>query len=328
VGEYPPFLNNTTGDERKETIWQVADVTFCPVIFLPFYHISADIIWKHLAVEYAYQFSEHYHDVLWASADSREILALSYVNLARALRLRDQAEHEQQKVVEAVKCWLRDHKGWLLILDNVEDLSLVREFLPTVQQGSVVLTTRRGETAPIAEALTLDVLSEEEGIRFLLKRAGFITPDADFAMIPLPHKEGARAIVRVLGGLPLALDQAGAYLAESKCRLSHYLSLLSQQQAALLQRRGLISDDHPLSVATTFSLVFEQVRAANQAAIELLQCCAFLQPDAIPEELLSEGAAHLGSGLQRLGRDGQCALHTWCSRTFSSTSPVFMILTS
>lgn len=47
-------------------------------------------------------------------------------------------------------------------------------------------------------------------------------------------------------------------------------------------------------MATTWSLSFEKVRQANPAASELLNFCAFLAPDAIPEELLTSGAAHLG----------------------------------
>jgi tetratricopeptide (TPR) repeat protein len=60
---------------------------------------------------------------------------------------------------------------------------------------------------------------------------------------------------------------------------------------------------HPESVATTWSLAFEKVKQAHPAAIELLQVCAFLHPDAIPEELLSEGAAELGPVLGPVAAD-------------------------
>lgn len=78
-----------------------------------------------VAIEYAYRFFAHYHDVLWVAAESRETLMTSSLTLARRLRLPEQEEREQHKVVEAVKRWLREHKCWLLILDNIEDLSLV-----------------------------------------------------------------------------------------------------------------------------------------------------------------------------------------------------------
>ena len=131
-----------------------------------------------LALAYAYRYRESYHDILWALAESRETLVTSYVTFAEQLRLELRAEQEQQKVVEAVKRWLREHKGWLLILDNLEDLELVRAFVPTPRQGAVVLTTRRAETSPLARSLELDTLGEKEGILFLLRRAGLLALEA------------------------------------------------------------------------------------------------------------------------------------------------------
>jgi tetratricopeptide (TPR) repeat protein len=66
-----------------------------------------------------------------------------------------------------------------------------------------------------------------------------------------------------------------------------------------LKRRGSPSSDHPESVATTWSLSFEKVERADPAAAELLRFCAFLSPDAIPEEIITEGASELGSILKK-----------------------------
>jgi hypothetical protein len=97
--------------------------------------------------------------------------------------------------------------------------------------------------------------------------------------------------VQELGGLPLALDQAGAYLEETGESLSNYLHIYRERRAALLKRRGGIKPPHPESVATTWSLALQQVQRDQPAAIELMCLCAFLAPDAIPEELIMEGAA-------------------------------------
>lgn len=256
-----------------------------------------------VAIEYAYRFRKHYHDILWAPADSREILVASYLTLARRLRLREREEREQHKVVEAVKRWLREHKGWLLILDNVEDLGLVREFVPAPRRGAVLLTTRRAETKPVAQPIILDVMPDEEGIHFLLKRTGYLTKDASLDTISLHDMESARDIVHAVGGLPLALDQAGAYIAEVKCSLLDYLDLFKLKQKALLQRRGTVPSDHPLSVTATFSLAFEQAQQKNKASIELLKLCAYLAPDAIPLELVTQGAVYLGTIVEPAAAD-------------------------
>jgi len=101
-----------------------------------------------------------------------------------------------------------------------------------------------------------------------------------------------------MDGLPLALDQAGAYIEETSESVSNYLTIYERQRAELLNRRGGLVPGHPDSVATTWSLAFEHVERANPAAIELMRFCAFLAPDAIPEELISEGAPYLGPVLQ------------------------------
>ena len=85
--------------------------------------------------------------------------------------------------------------------------------------------------------------------------------------------------------------------------MSNYLSIYQQQRAELLKRRGGLVPGHPDSVATTWSLAFEHVEGANPAAIELMRFCAYLSPDAIPEELIIEGAPHLGPVLQPVAAD-------------------------
>jgi hypothetical protein len=66
--------------------------------------------------------------------------------------------------------------------------------------------------------------------------------------------------------------------------------------------RKTLSAEHPEPVSTTWSLSFEQIEHANHAAT-LLYFCAYLSPDAIPEELLVEGAPELGDILELVVAD-------------------------
>src|SRR5207248_7600244 len=101
----------------------------------------------------------------------------------------------------------------------------------------------------------------------------------------------AETIYGLLGGLPLALDQAAAYVEENRCRLADYLSLYQTRRIALLERRGSLSHrDYPDSVATTWSLSFKQIEQTSPAAAELLRFCAFLHPDTIAEEMFIASA--------------------------------------
>jgi hypothetical protein len=78
-------------------------------------------------------------------------------------------------------------------------------------------------------------------------------------------------------GLPLALDQAGAFIEEQGSSLGEYLGLFETEKAALLQERGELAGDHP-SVWVTFSLAFAKVAEANPASADLVRVCAFPAP--------------------------------------------------
>lgn len=255
------------------------------------------------AVEYAYRYRGEYQAVLWVRADSHELLVSDFVAVANLLNLPEKVESDQSRVVQAVNCWLNEHTGWLLILDNADDLEAISAFIPTTSNGHTLLTTRVHASGGVAQSIEITKLAVDEGTRLLLQRAKLVHDRSDFAQLPAEDLLNASTISRLMDGLPLALDQAGAYIEETQCSLSTYLALYQTRRATLLKRRGKYPGDHPEPVATTWSLSFEKVRQANPAAAELLQLCAFLHPDAIPEDLLTGGAPASGPLLQPILED-------------------------
>src|SRR6266516_6409587 len=256
-----------------------------------------------LALEYAYRYRADYQAVLWAQADTRDKLTSSYLTIAGLLNLPEKNEQESARVITAVKNWLQRNTGWLLILDNADNLALARYFKPPSSGGHVLLTTRAQATGRFAHRLQVDILPPEQGTLFLLHRADLLPVDATLEQASEHDRNGAHAIYEELGGLPLALDQAGAYIEETRCSLSDYQQRYQSRRARLLQRRGGLVPDHPDAVAATWSLAFEKVEQANPAAADLLRLCAFLAPDAIPEEIITESAANLGPVLEPVASD-------------------------
>jgi len=255
------------------------------------------------AVEYAYRYQQDYNAVVWVKAESRATILSDFVTIAHLLNLPEQQEQEQQLVVDAVKRWFQDHTGWLLIFDNADDLSLLREFLPTGGKGHILLTTRAQATTRIAQRIEVERLEPEEAALFLLHRTSILDLDAPIDAASTSDRATAREIARAMDGLPLALDQAGAFIEETGCSLPDYLQLFQTRQTDLLQRRGKLVTDHPDPVATTWSLSFENVQQANTAAADLLRLCTFLDPDLIQEEIFTEGASELGPVLQPVAAD-------------------------
>ncbi len=256
-----------------------------------------------LAIEYAYQHHQDYQAIFWVRADTHENLVSDFAAIARELQLPEKDAKELQQTVVAVQAWLRAYGGWLLILDNADDLALARDFLPPSYGGQVLLTTRAQALGRLAQRIEVNTMPQEVAILFLLRRAGLLASDAPLEQASPQDRKQADVLVRELGRLPLALDQAGAYIEETPCSIDEYLRLYHTRRAALLKLGGGLVSDHPTSVATTWSLAFASVEQANPAAADLLRLFAFLHPDAFPEGLLRKGLLQLDPPLQVLGTD-------------------------
>jgi len=255
------------------------------------------------ALEYAYRYRHSYSSVFWLQADSREIISLAYVQLAQELGLSERNETDQIHIIGAVKRWLKSKTHWLLILDNVQDLSMIKEFLPPGHQGYVLLTTRIQVTEPFAYARELGIMTEQEGTLFLLRRTKVLDLETSLNQATVEQYVAAARIWEVMNGLPLALDQAGAYILETGCSFSRYLDLYHQRYDELLKRRGKPIFDHPESAYNTILLSFERVEEASPIAANLMKLCTFLYPDVIPGEVISEGFLDLDPNLNLIATD-------------------------
>jgi serine/threonine protein kinase/tetratricopeptide (TPR) repeat protein len=258
------------------------------------------------AIEYAYRYSAGYQAILWARADSYETLCADFVMLAYWLHLHnsdEQNQPNQQDLIATVKHWLAGHTHWLLILDNVEDLSIVNAFLPSLCRGHVILTTRIQATGQIANGIDLEKLELADAALFLLRRTGIIQqhelPEDTVSADSIEAKD----IAQVMDGLPLALDQAGAYIEGTGCSLFDYFDRYRKQRTKLLDLRGDANAEHPEPVTTTWRLSFAKVEQINPAAAELLRFCTFLHPDDIPEAFIANGASLLGPQLEPMATD-------------------------
>ena len=262
-----------------------------------------------IALEYAYRHALEYSAVFWIGSETEDQIIASLLHIAEVLQLPERGDKDQQRVIAAVQCWLATHGQWLLIWDNVEDLALLNHFLPSARSGAILITTRRQIPGTLARGLDLLPMEQEEGMLFLLRRAKVLAPDStctqmhQLATCAPAHYAAAEELVKAVGGLPLALDQAGAYLEATQCGLLAYLKLFRTHRAILLQQRGQGVLDHPASVSTTFTLAITAIAQHHPAVWDLLRVCALLQPDAISEELLFQGAEHLGATLEAVCHD-------------------------
>src|SRR5260370_1209705 len=189
------------------------------------------------AVEYAYRHRDDDRYILWVNAATRDTIITSFLELATLLKLPERHEQDQNVMIAAVKHWFTAHDAWLAIFDNADDLPLVEEFLPPGGKGHLLLTTRAHAPGTLANGLAVDQMDLQEAMLLLLRRARVLQPGDALEQASAADRASAEAIAREMDGLPLALDQAGAYIEETQCNLISYLNQDPPRPAVLLNRR-------------------------------------------------------------------------------------------
>ncbi len=244
-----------------------------------------------IALEYAHRYRDAYVATSWINAATESTIAAGCAELANLLDLPERAAPDERRVVAAVTRWLETHERWLLIADNADDPVRLRPLLPHVLIGHLLVTSRAQvfDMLGITKPLEVRELPHEEAVQFLLTRAG---RDSDTNPQELA---AAQTLAHELGHLPLALEQAAAYILSNRSRFAAYLAGYRARRLKVLER-GVPVDDPTKSVTTTWQIAFDRI-AGTPASADLLRASAFLSADRIPLELVTEGAAELGPAI-------------------------------
>ncbi len=259
------------------------------------------------AIEYAHNFMHKYHTIIWLRASNKELLAADFAAIASyiGLNLPEEAKDDQKEQIEAVKAWLyhEEISRWLLVFDSADDPAIINEIVHRYvperyetepRKGHVIITTRSSATGEIEQQKEVDPLSIEDSIHFLFRRAKISASETNNTL--------AKSLAEKLGGLPLALEQAGAYIEETGCGLAGYVNLYqtTAERKGLLASKGAFTNYSHDPIAITLSLTFEQIQQASILAYDLLSLFAFYAPDHIPEELVRKGASILSLNIQAI----------------------------
>ena len=229
-----------------------------------------------LALEYAYRYMAGYEIVWWIRSEEPTILSWDYVQLTEKLNLPTTIASEQDALIRAVRNELGRSKDFLLIFDNAPSKESVYPYLPQGESGHVVITSRNPDWADVASPLEVQTWEREESITFLLNRTGRL------------DREGAGRIAGVLGDLPLALEQAAAYMTRpSQVGFDDYLERFEKKRNVLWSKeRSPIM--YPATVGTTWTMAMDEISSSEPVGRDLLRFLAFLAPDNIPGTILEK----------------------------------------
>jgi tetratricopeptide (TPR) repeat protein len=275
-GNIPPRNPNFTG--RKELLTRLHErMQHGTTAVLPeALHGMGGVGKSQLAVEYVYLHQNEYDLVWWIPAERPAQVGAALVELAQRMKLPvgTEANTSVPAVREALRLG-RPYANWLLIFDNADSPESVRSYFPTGGPGSIMVTSRNPQWANVARPLEVDVFAREESIALLQRRG----PELD--------RDDANRLAEALGDLPLALEQAAAWRAETGMTANEYLRLFEEKRAELLEVAAPV--DYQLPVAAAWNVSLDRLVVSNPAALRLLQVCSFFAAEPIPRTLIASG---------------------------------------
>ncbi|NAS20079.1 tetratricopeptide repeat protein [Herbidospora sp. NEAU-GS84] len=271
-----------------------------------------------LAARYAAAHAGVFNPVWWITADTPASIEAGLAGLATALQPELARVVPSPVLAARAAGWLACHTGWLLILDNVTDPAHIAALLDRTLTGRVLVTSRLGQGWHRfgAKVLRLEVLDPDAAIRLLSTIAtgeglnpvtdtAGTTGDPDIAVdtgagAGLAVLDGAAELVEALGFLPLAIEQAAAYLHQNQLTPRAYLDLLATHPAVMFGQAAE-GGDAGRTIARIWRITLDQLTAATPLAGELLRILAWYAPERIPRTLL-DGLAEAPVLQQALGR--------------------------
>lgn len=278
-GNMPPRNPNFTGRdallEMLEERLREGTTTVLPEAI----HGMGGVGKTQLAIEYTYRHQAEYDIVWWIPSERPGQIGQALVELSQRLGLATSTE--ANVAGPAVREALREgrpYSRWLLVFDNADSPEQVRHYFPQGGNGTIIVTSRNRRWGQVGGSLEVDVFTREES-KELLRRSG-----------PSLSEEEADALADALGDLPLALEQAAAWRAETGMPATEYLRLFESKRMELLEVAP--PPDYQLPVAAAWNVSLDHLETRNPAALQLLQLCSYFAPDPISRAIF----AGLGNG--------------------------------
>ncbi|MDR1705013.1 MAG: toll/interleukin-1 receptor domain-containing protein [Clostridiales bacterium] len=242
------------------------------------------------AVEYAYRNADAY-DVIWMlNAENETALQQNYYTLARKLGFAGAEGQDFLAVREIINGWLCGQGCYLLIFDNAEGVPDLQKYLPERQiRGHIIVSTRDSAQRIQGKKIKLGLFNEYEARQFLHDR---ITHEGCNPAGDLDKLAG------FLGYLPLALEQAAAYIIANGYTIDEYTAELSEYSLEMMDdpREGVDVDRANRTARTTYDISMKKIDM--ESARQLFNICAWLASDNIPLDTLIKGREYLPDELK------------------------------
>jgi tetratricopeptide (TPR) repeat protein len=249
------------------------------------------------ALAYVYANRAHYDSIFWVTGASEASLLSDFQRIATETKCAANDTTDAVQILRKVHEWLDAQTSWLLIIDNLDDIAgWINKFLPTNDSKKhTLITTRNPNSQGIpAKGLEVSVLDPADAV-ILLSALAEITLNESSS-----ETKQANQIVDDLGYLPLAIEQAAAYVREVAGNFTTFIGDYTKCRGDIHHWIPQGNRTYSHSVATTWSMSVKVVRNNNPHAAKLLQLISFLNPDGVLIEFLQSAAETLPEGLREV----------------------------
>ncbi len=236
-----------------------------------------------IVLKYIKSYEKKYTNIVFINASSSETITLAYSNYLEI--------ENDENIVSRMRNWSRANKDWLFVYDNIDDKNLKSNFFekymidPT--NGKVIITSRISDWEKI---IKIDKFMENESVDFLEEKTG------------LENREGARLLAKELDNFPLALEQAGAYIKNSRKKsYENYIKFykISENRLKLLFEREK-PDKYHETIAKTWQISIDKIANELSCSKDLLYIISFFAPDNIPIDIFEKHREFLSLDLKNL----------------------------
>jgi hypothetical protein len=251
------------------------------------------------AIEYVYVNREKYDRIYWITAETEASILSGFQEIAirtQYLAPLSIQNPDDKLVAKFVLSWLRQQNNWLIVLDNFDDITIVKDYLPERGPDRHTLISTRNPNADgiPARGLEVPLLEVDESIEMLCDLS---------KMDPEAHRLSAKDVVEELQYLPLAIEQAASYVRNITRDFTMYLADYRRRRPELHGWIAPGNRQYSHSLATVWLVSFGFVRREMPVALKFLQLLSLLNPDYISLDFLVEGRSAFETDMEKVVED-------------------------
>ncbi|KAF8344989.1 P-loop containing nucleoside triphosphate hydrolase protein [Amanita rubescens] len=239
-----------------------------------------------------------FSDIFWIDGSSEKSVEFVLTQISSTYRTSPDGRPSARSALH----WISQRPNFLMVYDGADGhYSVVEKFLPPGNGGNVMITSRNFGLKRLAfskNSMEVCGMENKDAISLLLKSA--MLDDTGDDMYNL-----AQQLVLQLDGIPLAIDQAGAYIHSCGCSMNGYLELYTRYKNNLMRNTPGFegASEYGTSTYGTWDISMRKMEdiagkddsqesPGAQSAIKLLRIFAFLDHANIPQELFKNAAVN------------------------------------